>query len=674
MLGMRSRVAVAFIRSFEEFACGDCRGASRGCAGRRRPEPKSVRGDMISIRKARLGSVSLSALALAMASAGHAEPALPTGGQVVTGQAQIGLPTGNSLVVDQQSNRAVIDWQSFSIGAGATVQFNNGAGATLNRVTGGDPSSIAGLMKATGSLYLINPAGVVVDALGQVLTGGSFVASTRGIGADAFMAGGNVSFVGTGNGSVQNHGQIVAGGDAVLIGATVLNSGAIKAGGTAALAAGATVTLREATGDVRIMVAGASGDVTNSGGIEAMSAELRAAGGNVYALAGSSGLVRATGTETRGGRIWLTAGKDIGVAAGATLDASANSATGSGGEIHVVTTQGRLDFKGTALAKAGAEGGDGGFIDTSGHQGIDVGGAVISASAANGKAGNWLIDPFNITINLPAANSISSALNGNTNVTIQTTGASTGSPGFGTVTPNAAGDIIVTSGINWSTAATLTLDAWRNIVLDGALGGNASSTIVLKIGQAGGVVGAGSSATQTAPVNTGTLQLFGPGNFVLNGANVTNDIARIGTSSFRALGIRSTQNLTVGDITADIGAKPPAARRRCVGRGARHQDERRPDRPVSGQHGGPRYCRAPDRHDSRRCRGGECRLLRQRRLLDPRSERGHRGRRADRRGQVAGRSSGRNGCDHRRVAAPQQQLRLSAHQQRQQSFGAVGRG
>lgn len=36
----------------------------------------------------------------------------------------------------------MIDWHSFSIGNDHTVVFNNGSGATLNRVTGGDPSVI----------------------------------------------------------------------------------------------------------------------------------------------------------------------------------------------------------------------------------------------------------------------------------------------------------------------------------------------------------------------------------------------------------------------------------------------------------------------------------------------------------------------------------------------------
>jgi hypothetical protein len=43
-----------------------------------------------------------------------------------------------------------------------TVALNNGAGATLNRVVDSHPSVIIGHLSATGSVYLINPQGVIV--------------------------------------------------------------------------------------------------------------------------------------------------------------------------------------------------------------------------------------------------------------------------------------------------------------------------------------------------------------------------------------------------------------------------------------------------------------------------------------------------------------------------------
>ena len=69
---------------------------------------------------------------------------LPTGASVVSGQAAISGATG-MLNINQSSQQAIINWQSFSIGAGQMTRFTmpNG-GSVLNRVTGLDVSSIMG--------------------------------------------------------------------------------------------------------------------------------------------------------------------------------------------------------------------------------------------------------------------------------------------------------------------------------------------------------------------------------------------------------------------------------------------------------------------------------------------------------------------------------------------------
>jgi large exoprotein involved in heme utilization and adhesion len=57
-------------------------------------------------------------------STSHAQTAaLPSGGQVRAGSATIGAATGNALTITQTSQRAAIDWRSFSVGAGHSVNF-----------------------------------------------------------------------------------------------------------------------------------------------------------------------------------------------------------------------------------------------------------------------------------------------------------------------------------------------------------------------------------------------------------------------------------------------------------------------------------------------------------------------------------------------------------------------
>src|SRR5262245_1388426 len=74
--------------------------------------------------------------------------ALPTGGQVVGGssQATISQPSASTLRVDQYVPRTAIDWQTFSIGAGNSVVFNqpSSSAVALNRVLGNNVSEIFG--------------------------------------------------------------------------------------------------------------------------------------------------------------------------------------------------------------------------------------------------------------------------------------------------------------------------------------------------------------------------------------------------------------------------------------------------------------------------------------------------------------------------------------------------
>ena len=98
--------------------------------------------------------------------------ATPKDGKVIAGEAEIGTPSSKALTIDQSSKNAIIEWGGFSIGKGNSVQFNNGSGATLNRVTGSDVSSINGSLKASGSVFLINGNGVIIGRDGVVSTGG----------------------------------------------------------------------------------------------------------------------------------------------------------------------------------------------------------------------------------------------------------------------------------------------------------------------------------------------------------------------------------------------------------------------------------------------------------------------------------------------------------------------
>lgn len=156
---------------------------------------------------------------------------LPTGGSVAAGSASVSQPSATTLTINQSSQSAVVNWQSFSISQGYAVNINqpNASSAILNRVTGNTPSSIAGSLTANGQVYLVNPNGIAITPSGTVTTGGGFVASTLGI-SDADFMNGKRSLSGNGaSAAVSNAGTITVGrgGYMALIGGTVSNSGKI---------------------------------------------------------------------------------------------------------------------------------------------------------------------------------------------------------------------------------------------------------------------------------------------------------------------------------------------------------------------------------------------------------------------------------------------------------------
>ena len=179
------------------------------------------------------------------------QPALanPEDGVVVAGSATISTPDPTTMLIDQGSDRAIIDWASFNIAAGETTQFivPDADSWTLNRVVGSQsPSLIYGSILSNGNVVIVNPDGMLFGA-GATVDVNRLIATTADIGNGDFMAG-RLSFGIAGNpgASIVNEGTITAAdyGLAALVAPVVRNSGIITARlGTVSLAAGNRFTI-----------------------------------------------------------------------------------------------------------------------------------------------------------------------------------------------------------------------------------------------------------------------------------------------------------------------------------------------------------------------------------------------------------------------------------------------
>lgn len=344
----------------------------------------------------------------------------PQDGVVSDGAANINT-VGDTLYVDQSTDKAVIDWNSFNIDANETTQFNqpSSSAITLNRIGDTSPSQIFGTLTANGNIVLLNSNGILFGTNSSVNVN-SIVASTASISNSDFMAG-NYNFTNAGDNpeaSIINQGTITA-ADAGLIGLVapnVTNSGTINARlGMVHLASGDSFTL-DLYGDglleigvsdaVSAQVVRNTGTINAAGGIIKMTA---AAGRQVVnSLIDVQGTLHAPSVAAKNGKIYIYAEGSNGtsksgestVDVSGTLNTTGNNAGETGGEIDVLGDN--VFIRSGAVLDASGDAGGGTVLIGGDYQGlgeaanavrtvIEDGALVLSDALSVGDGGKVIV-------------------------------------------------------------------------------------------------------------------------------------------------------------------------------------------------------------------------------------------------------------------------------------------
>lgn len=336
--------------------------------------------------------------------------AAPQGGKVVGGSANI-HQSGTTTIINQSSDRAIINWHSFDIGKNEAVRHKmpSTKSAGLHRVVGGGGASqIQGLLQSNGNIYLVNPAGVVIHKGARVDTN-SFIATTRDIADSNFMKGKMVfDRPGRPGAHIINQGTISVkeSGLAALVAPTVRNEGLIAGKlGKVALASGDStwkldmhgddlITFTVNENDVNALHAAdgtplAGAGVENSGSIKAEGGVVVLTAAQLDGIVGSvvnSGEVSAASAEVKGGKITFRGeGSHVDVRNTGIVDAS--SAKADGGAVRM-TADGAVASSGAVAATGGQKGGKavltGRDVALTGNARIDVSGATGGGTALVG--------------------------------------------------------------------------------------------------------------------------------------------------------------------------------------------------------------------------------------------------------------------------------------------------
>ena len=345
--------------------------------------------------------------------------ALPTGGQVVSGNIDINQPSVGRLDVNQTTQQGIVNWNTFNVGSSASVYFNQPTNKStiLNNVVSGK-SIINGSIFSNGRLILVNPTGILMGPTSAVRAEGAIL-STLNITNQNFLND-NLSF------STDKLSKLTASGkiDAqyvALISPEINNKGQIIAKASTALAAGDDVLL-SISGSNKLTVkvkpsklkslAKNEGTIETKNGIVTIKADaaqslvdetIKITDAKAQGLVSENGVIKLVSNtgSIEASEIKIDAGSKGEATISGKLDV--NSSTGKGGDIEIAGKE--LNVVSAKLSADGKEGGGKiliggdwqgkGDLLQSTYTSIDKN-SVLSASAIESGAGGTIVAWSNI--------------------------------------------------------------------------------------------------------------------------------------------------------------------------------------------------------------------------------------------------------------------------------------
>lgn len=466
----------------------------------------------------------------------------PTGGTVAQGQANIS-GQGTSLVnINQTSGSAWINWSTFNVGQGETVNFNQPSinSITWNQINDANPSTILGNINANGYVVFQNANGFSIG--GQaVLTAHGIVMTTAATPTMNLANGGPWVFdAPPPTAKIQNLGQIniTGGGTAYLIAADIVNGGTISApNGRIGLYDGETVLVSTSPNGE-----GLSAQVTLPQGSVDNEGKLTANGGTIVADAqfvNQNGIVQADTAQNVNGTIELIGSSSVTLGANSSISATGDptvQTASAGGSVQIQAGTSYSDASGSSInVSGGGYGGNAGQIFISAPQ-MTALNSTINGQAASGYVnGTLTIDTADIVLNSdgsPVVGSlaldVAALSSGFSQINLQASGDITlSAPWILAANGGVPGSVLLQAGNEIALASGSEIEAdGGNIILKAPIVDQGGTLQANSIGSANGVVeiDAGQSLTlegSSAIYANGDSSTMSPGGFVILNAGNT---------------------------------------------------------------------------------------------------------------------------------------------------------
>ena len=341
----------------------------------------------------------------------------PKGETIVSGQVTLNRDNAAKLIINQQSKKAIINWQDFSIGRSEEIKIIQPStnSVVLNRVISNQVSNILGTLTANGKVFLINPNGVVFGN-GSKVDVSALITSTHDIKDNNFLSD-TLSFTISGDrdAKIINEGTIsvAEGGLVALVAPSLKNAGIIYARlGRVALAAGNAVTIDPYGDDLISFEVDEkttnqliSANKNSLAGLIDLSGSIIAKGGGVLITVDQArnavdnainmtGYIQAKSLHKSAGKIILDGGKgDINLEG---IIQASGTAGSDGGEIRVLTDGNLKTTDSMKILATGDQSGDGGFVAVSSWAQQEIANQVSVKGGAESENNGWLYVGENI--------------------------------------------------------------------------------------------------------------------------------------------------------------------------------------------------------------------------------------------------------------------------------------